>query len=303
MKIDFAKLGSPVLLRGSERTAYRDPAAVYHEGCFHLFFTWVTIEDDGGVFLRLAVSKSADLVSWTPPRALTPKRRDLNYSSPGNIVRFEGRWVMCLQTYPRPRGEKWADDSARLFVMRSDDLETWDEPELLRVKGNGVPREAMGRMIDPYLFEDKDEPGKWWCSYKQDGVSLSWSRDLREWCPFGRIDAGENSCVVVEEGEYLLFHSPENGIGIKRTRDLVTWRDEGILTLGQAEWPWARGRLTAGFVLDLRDRPEVGRRLLFFHGSGPEDERTMFDNFASIGLAWDDRQGGWSWPRVRALNS
>ena len=43
-------------------------------------------------------------------------------------------------------------------------------------------------------------------------------------------------------------------------------RDDGVLTLGQEGWPWAEERLTAGFILDLRDDPAVGRCLLFFHG-------------------------------------
>ena len=32
------------------------------------------------------------------------------------------------------------------------------------------------------------------------------------------------------------------------------------MTLGQENWPWARGRLTAGFVLDLRSGPAVGNQ-------------------------------------------
>ena len=93
-----------------------------------------------------------------------------------------------------------------------------------------------------------------------------------------------------------MLHSPDNGIGVKRSPDLRTWRDEGLLTLGQLEWPWAQGRLTAGFVLDLRREPEVGKYVLFFHGSGPEDERTLFDTFASIGIAWSDNLHEWDWP-------
>jgi hypothetical protein len=180
--------------------------------------------------------------------------------------------------------------------MRSPDLEHWGQPELLRVKGPDVPEQQMGRMIDPYLLADKDEPGKWWCFYKQNGVSLSWSYDLRHWTYRGRAAAGENVCVVVDGGQYVLFHSPENGIGVKRSPDLVTWTDEGQLVLGQADWPWAQGRLTAGFVLDLRNDRGVGKALLFFHGSGPEDERTMFDTHASLGLAWSDDLRHWEWP-------
>lgn len=293
--IDFPRLPSSRLLHGDAVTAYRDPAVVYDSGEFHLFQTLVTPDRDGRVFLRLAVSRSSDLVRWTPARPLTPCDPRLNFSSPGNIVRHGGRWVMCLQTYPRPNGEKYADASARLWSMSSDDLHTWSEPQLLMVKGPNVAREDMGRMIDPYLLEDKDEPGKWWCFYKQNGVSMSWSRDLEHWTYAGHADAGENVCALVEGGEYALYHSPENGIGLKRSRDLKDWRDEGCFFLGQEDWEWARGRITAGFHLDLRNEPAVAKRLLFFHGSGPEDERTMFDNFASIGVAWGDTLTDWRW--------
>jgi hypothetical protein len=182
--------------------------------------------------------------------------------------------------------------------MRSQDLETWGKPELLRVKGPDVPREKMGRMIDAYLLADKNDPGKWWCFYKQSGMSRSWSRDLQTWEYAGRTSAGENACVIVDGGDYVLFHSPSNGIGVKRSRDLERWRDEGVLTLGQKTWPWAQGRLTAGYVLDLRDEPAVGKALLFFHGSDyPEmDPRGSFDNFASLGLAWSNNLKDWAWP-------
>jgi hypothetical protein len=295
-RINLAALTSPILFRGDELTAYRDPAAIYHDGRFWLFFTLVKTEDDGKVYSYTASSKSVDLVHWTVPRILTVRDRALNFSSPGNIVRFQSEWVLCLQTYPRPNGEKYGNADARLFVMRSNDLETWSQPQLLMVKGPEVPLDRLGRMIDPYLFQDKDDPGKWWCFFKQNGVSMSWSRDLRTWNFSGCVEGGENSCVLVDNDEYVLIHAPANGIGIKRSRDLKHWRDVGLFVLGQNDWPWAQGRLTAGFALDLRREPGVGKYLLFFHGSGPEDERTMFDNHASLGIAWSDDLLHWDWP-------
>ncbi|MGB2807351.1 MAG: hypothetical protein WBC22_06410, partial [Sedimentisphaerales bacterium] len=76
--------------------------------------------------------------------------------------RFGDEWILCLQTYPwlkYRRGERvrWGDGSARLFIMRSKDLEHRSEPELLLVKEPGGAIEKMGRMIDPYLIEDKDK--------------------------------------------------------------------------------------------------------------------------------------------------
>jgi hypothetical protein len=295
--IDWAALDSPILLRGDEHVAYRDPAVLYNDGVFHLYFTYNTHDANGQPYWQLGVSRSRDLATWTEPVALTPRDRRLNFCAPGNVIRFADQWVLCLQTYPTPRGEKYGNEDARIWIMRSRDLEGWSEPELLRVRGPDVAIEDMGRMIDPFLVEDKDEPGKWWCLFDTDAANMSWSRDLKTWSYVGRTEAGENVCVLVDGDEYLMFHSPKNGIGMKRSPDMVHWRDVGsLITLGQEDWPWARGRLSAGFVMDLRSAPAVGRYLMFFHGTGPEDERTIFHTHACLGLAWSRDLVEWDWP-------
>ncbi|MBN1816106.1 MAG: hypothetical protein JW828_02025 [Sedimentisphaerales bacterium] len=299
--IDLTAIPLVVLFQGDARQAYRDPAILYHEGVFHLYFTYVQIEEDGRIYSYTAHSASRDLVQWSQKRILTPKDQRLNYCSPGNVIRFGEQWVLCLQTYPRPgyvveQIPRYGDSTARIFLMRSDDLVHWSRPELIRVKGPDVPVEQMGRMIDPYLLQDKDQPGKWWCFYKQNGVSMSYSYDMKTWMYFGRAQAGENVCVLVDDDEYVMFHSPSNGIGVKRSTDLRNWRDVGLITLGQADWPWAKGRLTAGAVLDLTSDPRIGRYLMFFHGSGPEPERIHFDNFSSLGIAWSMDLETWEWP-------
>lgn len=293
--VTWSALRSPIIFRGDATTAYRDPAMIYHDGWFRLFFTLVKIESDGKIFAYTAWSRSRNLVSWSDPVIFTPRDQRLNFSSPGNIVRDGEDWVLCLQTYPRPNGEKFGTSDSRLWVMRSRDLEHWSEPELLRVRGPDVSQEAMGRMIDPYLLLDQEK--RWWCFYKG---GVSWSPDLKVWTPAKRVRAGENPCVIRDGSSYVMFHAHNvpDGISVMRSEDLRSWKDEEVLTLGQASWPWAQGRLTAGFVIDLRDDPEVGKAVMVFHGSDfPEsDPRGGFDNFASIGLAWSDDLRKWDWP-------
>lgn len=182
--------------------------------------------------------------------------------------------------------------------MRSKDLKNWGEPEIIRVKGPGVDIAEMGRMIDPYILEDKDEKGKWWCFYKQNGVSMSYSYDLQNRTFFGHTESGENVCVLNESNEYILFHSPSNGISIKRSSDLNNWNDWGnLITLGQDEWNWAKGRITAGTVMNLKEKKKPGKYIMFFHGSGPKSESEGdFDKNASIGIAWSDDLLNWDWP-------
>ena len=162
-------------------------------------------------------------------------------------------------------------------------------------------------MIDPYLLQDKDVPGKWWCFYKQNGIGTP-TFDLKNWTYAGKSDAGENPCVILDGDHYVLFHSPPNGIGIKRSNELENWVDEGVLTLSQSEWPWAQGRLTAGFVLDLRDDPSIGKALMFFHGPGfpkrPHGaDSTTTRASVSRGATISKSGSGWGDPGVQSRSA
>lgn len=296
---DFSQIPSPIIFKGDYKFAYRDPAVVYHDEKFHLFFTLVERAADAGMYLFTAYSNSEDLIHWTYPKIITPRDRNLNYSSPGNIVQYKGEWIMCLQTYPMPNKETWGNASSRIWIMRSENLIDWSEPELLKVKGDNVSVADMGRMIDPYLLEDAQEPGKWWCYYKQNGVSMSYSYDLKHWTFAGSANSGENVTVLYKDGEYILFHSPENGIGMKRSKSPSEWGgDEALITLGQDSWPWAQRRLTAATVIDLTDNPHYGKYIMFFHGSSKEGATPTYNahNNASLGIAWSDDLVNWEWP-------
>lgn len=297
-RVDFSKLTSPIIFRGDHKYGFRDPAVVYHDGNFHLYFTLSEAAADGGYYNMTACSKSGDLMHWTFPEIITARDRNLNYSSPGNIIRYKDEWIMCLQTYPTPNTEMFGTQDSRIWIMRSRNLKNWSDAELLRVKGNHVSREKMGRMIDPYLLEDTQEKGKWWCFYKQNGASMSYSYDLKNWTYVGHTRAGENVTVIRQGREYVMFHSPSNGIGVKRSKDPKSWgQDAQLLTLGQRQWPWAQGRLTAATVIDLTKVPEVGKFIMFFHGSskaGLEIQRAH--GAASLAIAWSDDLVNWAWP-------
>ena len=295
-------LDSPIIFKGNDSTAYRDPALLFHENTFYLFFTLVKSESDNKVYSYTAMSTSNDLKNWSDKKILTPRDQNLDFSSPGNVVRYNDEWILCLQTYPRPDYyvkdmPKFGTGDARLFIMRSKDLESWSSPELLKVKGLDVSERDMGRMIDPYLLEDKDQKGKWWCFYKQNGVSMSYTYDFKNWTYFGHTESGENVSVLRENDEYILIHSPKNGIAIKKSKDFKTWTDFGrLITLGQKKWPWAKGRISAGTAVNLKDNPQYERYVMFFHGSGPlTEEEGDFDKNASIGITWSKDLLHWEW--------
>jgi len=284
---------SSLLIKGDSNHAYRDPTVIYKDGIFRLYCTLVETEEDGGIYMYTVMFRSYNLVDWDGSVKLTVRDRACNYSSPGNIVEYNGKYIMCLQSYCRENGEKYGNSGSRIFTMESSDLESWSNPEVMAVKGD-MPVSELGRMIDPYLIYDRNT-GLWNCFYKQNGVSRSVSRDLKTWKYCGSFNGGENTSVIDTGNGYYMFHSPHNGIGVKCSRNLEDWEDVGEpLTFGQSEWGWARGRLTAGFVLPYDDN---GRTvyLMFFHGTGPEDESAIFDTHACIGLAWSYDLKHWNW--------
>ena len=304
--IDLSKLEFPILFAGDSLKAYRDPSVLFHNNRFYLFFTQSEIIGDS-IFTYLVQSESDDLVEWTKPRRIVPNAQDKGYSSPGSIIRYKDEWLLSFSSYPRPgytvdRMPLYADGNARLYTIHSKDLQNWSAPELIRVKGN-VPEKEMGRMIDPFIVQDKDEPGKWWCFYKQDGVSMSYSYDLKNWTPYGgRNSAGERVCVLVQNNEYVLFHSQSKGVRIRKSRNLKNWTDwGGLITLGQNDWEWARGRIKGSSVINMNNVEGVNAYLMFFHGSGPKSEHEGdFDRNSSIGIAWSKDLIRWSWPGKKA---
>jgi len=56
-------------------------------------------------------------------------------------------------------------------------------------------------MIAPYLVEDKDVSGRWWCFYKPNGASMSYREDLQNWTYAGRMGSSQNVCLLLDNNE------------------------------------------------------------------------------------------------------
>ena len=275
------------------QVSVRDPAAILHDGVFHCFHTAVE-QVDGEYALFVDVTTSADLARWTPPHRLTAP--GLNFSSPGNVLRLEDRWALCLQSYPIPPGGQYGTHASRLWLMESWDLEDWTPPRLLQPDGCRADWANSRRQIDPYLVQ---HDGRFWCFYKTDGsLGLLVSDDFAEWreaAPSRPVLSAadtpdgatvENPCVVRTEEGFVLFFAPcrdGRGIGTARSEDLLNWRDVRYLDFPRV--PWAPGGPTAAMVLDTRQ--ERGCWTMFFHGD------RLPPHGAALGCAWSDDLEHW----------
>ncbi len=272
-----------LIFKQTQEYSYRDPAAYIENGIIYLFFTLVENTPERQYFY-VAMSQSKDFVNWGKPEILTEKDNLKNYSSPGNVIKFNNDYYLCLQTYPRKDGQIYGNENSRIFTMKSKDLLNWEKPVLLKVKGD-IPEKEMGRMIDPYLLDDGD---KFICFFKQNGVSFSTSEDLVNWQFQGFADCGENVCVLKEKDEYLIFNSPKNGINIMSTMDFKSFKNIRTLYLNQENKTWAKDRITAGFVIDASSISPY-KYAMFYHGDNEDDY--LFG--ASLAVAFSDDLADW----------
>jgi len=295
MDIDFDRIANPVLDRHPD-VFVRDPALLCHAETFHCFHTAAEARP-GGYRLFLDVTTSTDLADWTRPRRLTTS--ELSFSSPGNAIRHEGKWVLCLQSYPIRPGELYGSEDSRLWLMDSDDLLQWPEPRMIAPQGCRARWADSPRQIDPYLVA---HDGRFWCLYKAKGcLGLLVSEDLADWAE-AAVDAPvlgpddtpdgatvENPCVVRDGDQFVLLFAPcrrGRGVGVARSDDLIRWRD--VRYLDFPALPWAPGGPTAAMVLDLRE--QTGRWVMAFHGERPSPHN------AALGIAYSDDLEHWTVP-------
>lgn len=308
MNVNFDAISTSQILSCTDHIGYRDPTAIFHDGSCYCFYSHVELGDDGWTYFRLGLSISEDLIHWQGPYLLTEADRSFNYSSPGCIIRIQDEFVMCIQTYPTQGNEPHqvcGNKTSRIHLIRSKDLLHWSKPELMKVHGDDVAEADMGRMIDPYIVQDIHDPGRYLVFYKQhpkgvegrrtetgypvEYMCYSSTRDFVHYQYEGYVECGENVCVLPWEDGYRIYNSPQNGVACLLTKDFCTYDREAPLTFGQKDWSWASSRLTAGFVLDGRNEPGVGKFLMIFNG----DEPGAFPFCASLGLAWSDDLKTW----------
>lgn len=122
-----------LLFKQTNKYSYRDPAAYIENGTIYLFFTLVENAPERQYFY-VAMSKSTDFINWSEPRILTEKDNMKNYSSPGNVFKYDGCYYLTLQSYHREKGQIYGNEKSRIFTMKSKDLTHWDKPVLLKVK-------------------------------------------------------------------------------------------------------------------------------------------------------------------------
>jgi len=120
----------------------RDPSVLKVPGGYHLFYSRLSGTNSGwgnpknwaiaGVFTR-------DFIHFENDRDVSPK----GHASPGDVVKWHGRYLLPYQTYPAT--------PTQLCLSESPDLREWSAPKPFLTEARWLPWNGLKRVIDPTL--------------------------------------------------------------------------------------------------------------------------------------------------------
>ncbi|MBE6367606.1 MAG: hypothetical protein E7052_06835 [Lentisphaerae bacterium] len=283
---DWQQLYNPIF---SWRCSTRDPAAIWHNGEFYLYFTVQFNQHRWGApeGYQCFVTVTRDFRNFTNPRPVTPT----GYVSPGSVIRFNNKWYMSVTRYPWPTA---------VCLVESDDLLNWSEPRIVMPTHHGEywGNEAHGP-IDGYLLEWKNRIWLLFTDFQKGTTSqhlgLAVSDDMQSFenltpdrplldSDFYNANRGiENASIVADGDQLYLFCSvgmPEQRIAMLQSNDIMHWSKlDGQAEIDGLRQEWSKFIASAQFVADWREL--TGYWVMLFMGTRHFD---AYDRM-SLGMA------------------
>jgi len=259
--LDLDGLTNPVWQQADN---VRDPAVLPVDDGYLLFYSRFSGGDWGKVeSWSVARVFTKDFKTFGEPVEGTPK----GYASPGDPIRWHGRYVLPLQSYPT--------NPTRLCYCESDDARSWSPPRAFLPEANALAWNKLKRAIDPCLVVDGDtlhcffigsEPLSGGGHANLIGHAVTRDGDLGHWeiltrdAPLiGRSerapDGVENVTVFRTGPQWTMIYSEgmkDQHLAYAHSADLVHWTLKGPIEL--ARQSWMRRRYGAPFVWREPDR-------------------------------------------------
>jgi len=141
--LDLSQLTNPIWERSDN---LRDPAVLrLDDGAYQLFYSRYSNRDWGRAEnWAIAAVRTRDFVTFEDDRDLSPK----GFASPGDPIRWHGRYLLPYQSYPVP--------PARLCYSESADGRGWSSPRFFLPEANQLPWNTRRRALAPSFVVDGD---------------------------------------------------------------------------------------------------------------------------------------------------
>jgi len=290
----FESLRNPVW---TSRDNLRDPSVLKTQEGYHLYYSRFSGDqrawnDPGNWAVASAVT--TNFINFENDRDISPK----GFASPGDVVWWQGRWVLPYQSYPA--------SPVRLCFSESADLRVWTAPRSFLEDAAQLPWNGLRRVIDPSFVVDGDVLHCYFVgsAVHSDGngnnlranlLGHARTRDpkLEHWEILTRAapligwsdrapDGVENVMVFRTGDHWSMIYSEglaSQHLALATSEDLVSWKLEGPLEIPRQRW--TTRKFGAPFV--WRDDSQW---LMILMGTNDQDRMTFGLLKSADGRRW-----------------
>lgn len=242
---NFDSIRNPIWKRSDN---LRDPSVYPSNNGYYLFYSRFS-NNDASRYENWAVACvfTRDFVHFENDRDITPK----GFASPGEIICWNGSFILPLQSYPeRP---------AMICYIESKNLEDWSKPVHILAEALDVSWNLERRAIDPTFVVDGDTVH---CYYVGSddlndvghtnlmGHAVTTDIKLDKWevitidkpmigCSQNAPDGVENATVVKSNHEWLMIYSEglkNQHLAYATSVNLYDWQLKGSLNISRQKW-------------------------------------------------------------------
>jgi sucrose-6-phosphate hydrolase SacC (GH32 family) len=292
--LDLASLRNPVWV---SKDNLRDPSVLKTDDGYHLFYSRFSAVLDGWTHPRnwhVAEVVTKDFLTFTGDRDVSPE----GCASPGDVVRWHGRWILPYQTYP--------SKPTQLVFSESTNLADWSPPRPLLPEALELPWNRLHRAIDPSLVIEGQtlhcffvgsashaDAGGRILRANLMGHAVTGDPNLRKWKILtaekpliGYSDAApdgvENTMIFKTGNHWTMIYSEgleAQHLALATSPDLVQWELCGSIRI--LRQPWMSRKFGAPFVWFDGDR-----WLMILMGTDAKDHTTLGLLSSSDGAHW-----------------
>ena len=294
LALPLASLRNPVLV---SKDNLRDPSVIRTEDGYRFFysrFSNPTSAWGDPKNWHIAEVFTKDFLTFTNDRDVSTA----GCASPGDVVKWHGRWLLPYQTYP--------SKPTQLVFAESTNLETWTPPRPFLIEALNLPWNQLHRVIDPSFVVDgntlhcffigsanhtsaagkiiranlmghaitQDPNLEHWEILTPDAPLISYSQEAP--------DGVENTMIFRTGNHWTMIYSEgleAQHLAYATSPDLVKWTLQGPIKIPRQHW-MAR-KFGAPYVW----RGE-NQWLMILMGTG-ESDRTTFGLLTSLdGIKW-----------------
>ena len=224
----------------------RDPAVIKVEGGYQLFYSRLAGTNWGSPdSWHIAQVFTRDFVTFENDRNVSPK----GHASPGDVVKWHGRWILPYQTYP--------SKPTQLVFAESANLKDWSTPKPFLAEAMQLPWNDARRVIDPTLVVEGDtlhcffigttmQPSKanlLGHAITRDPNMEKWEILTRDAPLLGRseraVDGVENVMIYRTGDHWTMLFSEglqKQHLAWATSTDLRAWNVQGEVSLPRKEW-------------------------------------------------------------------